>query len=140
MLLWVIPEVLFAPDFMSDNSIESIFCRMESFLYEMMHSNERNVIWLFLTHPWEAIIGLCLEHSWTHSPGISDLTVTWNNELKMLVILWAKTFHFPLLELKLPPSSLKRCLCSSILGFGEQVHIPPPYTLHIALHLTTLKS
>lgn len=47
----------------------------------------------------EAILGICPNHSRIHSSSPPDCTGAWDNEVSMLVILVAKTFHFPLFEL-----------------------------------------
>lgn len=47
----------------------------------------------------EAILGICPHHSRIHSSSPPDRTGAWDNEVSILVILVAKTFHFPLFDL-----------------------------------------
>lgn len=86
----------------------NIFRTTELFPCVMVHSKVRDIVWRFQTYPWEAIIGFCLNFSWTHIPDTPDDTGAWENEFYLLVILGAKTFHFPLFKVKLSPSSIKK--------------------------------
>lgn len=46
----------------------------------------------------ETILGICPNHSRIHSSSPPDCTGAWGNEVSILVILVAKTFHFPLFD------------------------------------------
>lgn len=92
---------------------------------------------------WEAINGLCLKHPWTHALALQTAQALGSNELDMPATRWAKPFHFPLFELKLPPSSLKRCPfvpASWDLVRKSTFHLSIPYTSPLILPLSSYRS
>lgn len=110
-------------------------CTTELFAHVMMDS-EAGVS----SACWEAINGLCLNHPWTHTLAFQTAQALGSNELDMPATRWAKPFHFPLFELKLPPSSLKRCPlvpASWDLVRKSTFHLSIPYTSPFILPLSS---